>query len=267
MTPDAPETGGTTQSKPVVTKPPPTKADSLKTMSFLQHLEELRTTLVRMLIVAAVASGAAWFVSDRILALLVTADMGQVHYFGPTEGFMIRLKISFVMGLLVAMPMLLLQLWAFVAPGLFRHERRFVLPVLLASTGLFYFGVAFAYVGVVPKMMSFFLSFSGQKLQPMINVTQYFGFVAKFCLAFGAVFQLPLVIVLLSWFGLVTPQQLWSKWRYGTLVIFVAAAWLTPPDAFSQMMMAIPIVVLYMGSIGLSFLLARRRRRRQEKDS
>jgi len=231
-------------------------------MSFLQHLEELRSTLVKMLVLAAVASAGAWFVSDRILGLLVTPEMGQVHYFGPTEGFMIRLKISFVVGILVAMPLLLLQLWGFVAPGLFRHERRFVLPVLLSSTGLFYFGVAFAYVGVVPKMMSFFLSFSGQKLTPMINVTQYFGFVAKFCLAFGVVFQLPLIIVMLSWFGLVTPQQLWSKWRYGTIVIFIAAAWLTPPDAFSQLMMAVPILVLYIGSIGLSFILARRRRRR-----
>jgi sec-independent protein translocase protein TatC len=242
-------------------------ATSLKSMTFFQHLEELRSTLIKMAVLTVVASAAAWFVSDRILAMLVPPDVGQVHYFGPTEGFMIRLKVSLVIGLLVAMPLLLLQIWSFVAPGLFRHERRLVLPVLISSTGLFYFGVAFAYVAVVPKMMGFFLSFSGQRLQPMINVTQYFVFVAKFCLAFGTVFQLPLVIVLLSWTGLVTPQQLWSKWRYGTMLIFLGAAWLTPPDAISQLMMAIPIVVLYVGSIGLSFLMYRRRRKRREKDS
>ena len=257
MTPELPAAG-------VETPPPgpPSDPESLKTMTFLQHLEELRTTLVRLMILTAAASCGAWFISDRLLTLLVAPDLGQVHYFGPTEGFMIRLKISVVVGLLVAMPLLLLQVWRFVAPGLFRHERRFVLPILLGSTGLFYFGVAFAYVGVVPKMMSFFLSFSGERLEPMINVTQYFAFVAKFSLAFGVIFQLPLVIVLLSWFGLVTPRQLWSKVRYGIIGIFVVAAWLTPPDAISQIMMAVPVVVLYLGSMGLAFLLAKKKRQR-----
>lgn len=256
----APETRAAGVEAPPPGSEPP--GEPLKTMTFLQHLEELRSTLVRMLILTALASGGAWFVSDRLLGLLVTADLGQVHYFGPTEGFMIRLKVSLIMGLLVAMPLLLAQLWRFVAPGLFRHERRYVLPILAGSTGLFYIGVAFAYVLVVPKMMEFFLSFSGERLTPMINVTQYFAFVAKFSLAFGVVFQLPLVIVLLSAFGLVTPAQLWSKWRYGILLIFIVAAWLTPPDVISQLMMAVPVVVLYLGSMLLAWVLARKRRRR-----
>jgi sec-independent protein translocase protein TatC len=232
-------------------------------MTFFQHLEELRTTLIRMAIVMLASAIAAWFVSEPILNILVTPDLGQVHYFSPTEGFLIRVKVSLVTGLLVAIPILLAQIWSFVAPGLFQRERRTVAPVLLGSTTLFYFGVVFAYMGVVPKTIGFLLSFAGERLTPVINVTQYFMFVAKFCFAFGVVFQLPLVVVMLSALGLVSPQRLWKTWRYGILIIFVFAAWLTPPDAVSQVLMAGPIIVLYLASIGLAFLLARRRRRRQ----
>ncbi len=236
-------------------------SDSMATMPFLKHLEELRKTLIRMIVVTVVTACGAWFVADPILDLLVTPDLGEVHYFGPTEGFLIRIKVALVTGLLVAVPFLLAQLWSFVAPGLFQHEKRAVLPVLVSSTLLFYFGVAFAYAGVVPKTVQFLMSFAGEKLVPMINVTQYFGFVAKFCLAFGIVFQLPLVIVMLAALGLVSPRQLWRTWRYGVLVIFIFAAWLTPPDPASQILLAGPVVVLYVGSIGLAFLLARRRKR------
>lgn len=234
----------------------------MKTMPFLRHLEELRTTLIRMIVVTVAGAIGAWFVAEPILDLLVTPDLGAVHYFGPTEGFLIRVKVSLVTGLLVAVPFLLAQIWSFVAPGLFQHEKRAVLPVLVSSTTLFYFGVAFAYAGVVPKTVQFLMSFSGDRLVPMINVTQYFVFVAKFCLAFGIVFQLPLVIVMLAALGLVSPRQLWRTWRYGVLLIFIFAAWLTPPDPASQILLAVPVVVLYVGSIGLAFLLARRRRRR-----
>lgn len=261
MSPEAPPHGSSTPGELSAGGTRNHGTDPLKTMPLLQHLEELRSTLFSMLIVTVVAAVGAWFVSEPILDILVTSDLGAVHYFGPTEGFMIRLKVSLVAGLLVALPILLARLWQFVAPGLFKSERRVVQPVLLASTSLFYFGVLFAYVGVVPKTISFFLSFAGERLVPMINVTQYFMFVAKFCLAFGVVFQLPLVIVLLSALGLVSPARLWRTWRYGIIVIFIFAAWLTPPDAVSQAMMAGPIVVLYLLSIALAFVFARKRRK------
>lgn len=236
--------------------------EPLRTMTFLEHLDELRSTLFRMLIVAGVATTGAWFISPRILDLLVPPSVGTVHTFGLSEGFMIRFKVSAITGLVAAVPFLLAQLWSFVAPGLFRHERRVVLPVVISSTGLFYMGVAFAYLAVVPKTVSWLLSFTGQRITPLINVTQYFAFVAKFCLAFGLMFQLPLVMVLLSALGIVSPHTLWKQWRYGVVLIFVVAAWLTPPDAVSQCMMAGPIVVLYLLSIGLAFLLAPKRRSR-----
>jgi len=238
-----------------------------RAMPFLQHLEELRGTLFWMLGISGVAMFGAWFFSEALLQILVTSDLGSVHYFGPTEGFMIRLKISGVTGILVAMPFLMVRLWSFVAPGLFEHEKRVVVPLATSSTLLFYFGVAFAYVAVVPKTISFFLSFAGDKLVPLINVTQYFNFVAKFCLAFGVMFQLPLIIVLLAALGIVTPKQLWKTWRYGIIVIFVFAAWLTPPDVVSQLLLAGPIVLLYLGSIALSFVFARRRARKSNKSA
>ena len=261
MSPDAP-TADATPEPWDSDRPQPGAAGDLKTMPFLRHLEELRTTLIRIVVVTLAGAIGAWFVAEPILNLLVTPELGDVHYFGPTEGFLIRMKVALVTGLLVAVPFMLAQIWGFVAPGLFRHERRAVLPVLLGSTALFYFGVAFAYVGVVPKTVQFLMSFAGAHVLPMINVTQYFVFVAKFCLAFGIVFQLPLVIVMLAALGIVSPQQLWRTWRYGVLLIFIFAAWLTPPDPASQVLLAGPVVVLYVGSIGLAFLLARRRRKK-----
>lgn len=259
MTPEAPAPEGT----PTAASRQRPAGDDPKVMSFIEHLEELRNTLLYVLAVAAVAATGGWFAAGPILDALVPAALGKVYFSGPAEGFMVRLKASVVIGLLVAMPMLLARLWNFVAPGLFRNEKRAVVPVLVAGSLLFYLGIAFGYVAVVPRMVDFFLSFSGQKLTPLINVTQYFMFVAKFCLAFGLAFQLPLVLVLLAALGLVTPKQLWSQWRYGVILIFVIAAWLTPPDAVSQIMMGVPLVVLYMLSIGVSFLVVRRRRRRE----
>lgn len=241
--------------------PPRLEIEEIASMSFLEHLEELRRTLVVMGVLAVAATCGAWFVSGQILELLVTPDLGQVHYFGPTEGFMIRFKVSLVVGLMVAFPLLLWQLWRFVSPGLFHRERRAVIPVLVSSTALFYAGVAFAYVGVVPKTVAFFMSFAGDALQPMINVTQYFGFVSRFCLAFGVVFQLPLVIVLLAALGIVSPGRLWRTWRYGIIAIFVTSAWLTPPDVVSQVMLGVPVVVLYVASMLLAVVFARRRRK------
>jgi sec-independent protein translocase protein TatC len=231
-------------------------------MSVFEHLEELRRTLFFVLIVAAVAGCGAWFVAEPALDVLVPPELGTVYYSSPAEGFMIRLKASAVIGLLVALPLVVARLWGFVAPGLFRHEKRAVVPVLVAGSLLFYGGLAFGYFAVVPRMVTFFLSFSGERLSPLLNVTQYFMFVAKFCLAFGIAFQMPLVIVLLAALGVVSPRRLWSQWRYGVIGIAVLAAWLTPPDAVSQIMMGAPLVALYFLSLLAAFLVARRRGRR-----
>lgn len=242
--------------------PPARRNDDLGIMSFTQHLEELRRTLFFMIAVAGVAAAGGWFIAPKILDLLVAPKLDKVYFSSPSEGFMIQMKVSLVFGGLVALPLLIGRLWSFVAPGLFKHERRAVVPVLVAGSLLFYGGTVFAFYTVVPRMVDFFLSFSGSRITPLINVTQYFMFVAKFSLAFGLAFQLPLVIVLLAALGVVTPKQLWSQWRYGVIIIFIISAWLTPPDAVSQVMMGGPLVVLYLASILVAYLVARRRKRR-----
>jgi sec-independent protein translocase protein TatC len=236
-------------------------ADPLPVMSVVEHLEDLRRTLFFMLAVAALAATGGWFVAPAALDAVVGTRVDRVYFSSPSEGFMIRMKVSLMLGLLVALPILLGRLWGFVAPGLFRHERRAVIPVLVSGALLFYGGVGFAFVGVVPRVVDFFLSFAGDRIAPLLNVTEYFMFVTKFCLAFGLAFQLPLVIVLLSALGIVTPERLWKQWRYGVLVIFAIAAWLTPPDVVSQVMMGAPLVVLYLLSLAAAFIVARRRRR------
>ena len=190
-------------------------------MSFFEHLEELRRTLIFVLVVAGVAACAAWFIAEPVLDALVPPQLGKVYFSSPSEGFMVRLKVSAVIGLLVALPIVIARVWGFVAPGLFGHERRAVVPVLVSGSLLFYGGVAFGYVFVIPKTVQFFLSFSGDRLSPLLNVTQYFMFVAKFSLAFGLAFQMPLVLVLLAALGVVSPQRLWRQWRYGIIVIAV----------------------------------------------
>lgn len=236
--------------------------DGLPVMSIVEHLEDLRRTLFFMLAVAAVAASGGWFVAPWALDAVVGTRVDRVYFSSPSEGFMIRMKVSLALGLMAAAPILIGRLWGFVAPGLFRHERRTVAPVLISGAVLFYGGVAFAFVAVVPRMVDFFLSFGGDRIAPLLNVTEYFMFVAKFCLAFGLAFQLPLVIVLLAALGIVTPERLWKQWRYGVVVIFVVAAWLTPPDVVSQIMMGGPLVVLYLLSLVAAFIVARRRRKR-----
>jgi len=243
--------------------PRPGSHDDLKTMSFFEHLEELRRTLFFVLAVAGVAACGGWFVAGPVLDALVPPQLGKVYFSSPAEAFMVRLKASVVIGLLVALPIVIARLWGFVAPGLFRHEKRAAVPVLVSGSLLFYGGIAFGYVFVIPKTVEFFLSFSGQNLSPLLNVTQYFMFVAKFSLAFGLAFQMPLVIVLLAALGIVSPQRLWRQWRYGVILIAVLAAWLTPPDAVSQLLMGAPLVVLYFISLGVAQLVARRRQRRE----
>lgn len=264
MTPmDAPPAPpGARRLGPAPKRPRP---DPLEVMSFVQHLEELRKTLFFLIGVAAVAAAGGWFVASYVLNQIVSPKLERVYFSSPSEGFMIQLKVSLVLGGIVALPLLLARLWGFVAPGLFKHERRTVVPVLVSGAVLFYAGILFSYWVVVPRMVDFFLSFSGNRITPLINVTEYFMFVAKFCLAFGLAFQLPLVIVMLAALGIVSPERLWSQWRYGIIVIFILSAWLTPPDAVSQVMMGVPLTVLYMASLVVAYFVARRRRRREKR--
>jgi sec-independent protein translocase protein TatC len=239
----------------------PARAEILREMSFWDHLGELRGVLVSSLIALLGLSIAAWFYSGPIMDWLV-ADVPVDHlmFVAPSEAFMTRMKLSFILGGLVSFPYIGYRVWRFVAPGLFRRERSRLFPVAVASAVLFYGGIAFSYYFVVPVIIRFMLGYATERIQPMISVSAYFTTVSRMCLAFGLVFQLPIVILLLSLMGIVAPQFFVRQWRYAVVIIFVAAAIFTPPDPVSQVLMAVPLVVLYIGSAFLAVIVTRRRK-------
>jgi sec-independent protein translocase protein TatC len=174
---------------------------------------------------------------------------------------MTDIKISFLVGLIVSAPYILHQAWAFVAPGLSRSERARVWPLVLFSSVLFFLGVAFAYYAVLPLALRFMLGFATPNLLPLFSYSRYISFVTSILLSFGVIFQLPLGIFFLAHLGLVTYEGLRRQRKYAILLIFVVAAVLTPPDVFSQVLMAVPMLALYEVSIWLTRLSVVRRRR------
>lgn len=238
------------------------KRDKLKEMSFLGHLDELRKVLVQAAFAVAITTVIGWFFSDRILNLIIAPlPVEKVYFQSPTEAFMVRLRISVVLGLMAAFPFVLFRVWAFVSPALFSNERKKILPFVFASSTLFYVGVAFCYAVLMPLVLEFLLSYATEYLDPLISVSSYFAFVSRLCFAFGIVFQLPIVVLLLSLLGIVTPQWLLRQWRFGVVAIFIASAMLTPPDAVSMTLMALPVLLLYVASVLIALVVVRRRDR------
>lgn len=243
------------------------KKEILREMSFLEHLEDLRGVLVQSAVVYLVAVVGCWFLSGRILELLIgDLPVGKLVFFAPAEAFMARMKISLVGALLVSYPFFLFRVWSFVSPALFDRERKKVYPFLLSASALFYAGIVFAYVVIIPVTLRFLLGFGTDRLTPMLSVSAYFNFVSRIGFTFGLVFQLPIVVFVLSLMGVVTPVFLLRQWRYAVLIIFVVAAILTPPDATSQVLMAVPILVLYVGSALLAHFALRRREERENQN-
>ncbi len=230
-----------------------------KAQPFLEHLEELRRVLI--FCIASVVAGAivAWFFSDDAIRILAASVGERLNFAGVTEAFYTRLKISVVLGFLVSLPVILFRIWKFVAPGLFRTEKVVILPLVLCSSILFFLGVGFAYLVVVPTATKFLLGFGAGVLEPVIMIGDYFGFVSRFCIVFGVVFQLPLVVSVLSYTGLVSSRTLLTKWRYALVTVFVFAAVLTPPDIASQLMMAGPLVVLYFLSVWIASFVEKKK--------
>jgi sec-independent protein translocase protein TatC len=219
-------------------------------MSFLEHLAELRTRIVWSLIPTLIGMLIAFRFSDRILLFLRRPldKVGvQLVALTPTEAFWTSMKIAMVAGIFFAMPVILWQVWAFVAPGLHKHEKRFAGPFVLVGSLLFLAGGAFALLVVVPFAMQFLLNFGREQgIQPMISVSSHVDFIIKFTLAFGLVFELPLALTMLSMMGMVTPQFLSKNRKYAILINFIIAAVLTPtPDILNQSLMAGPLIILY----------------------
>ena len=182
-------------------------------------------------------------------------------FLAPAEAFWMHMKVSFVASFIFALPVIFFQIWKFVSPGLLSNEKKYLIPFLVSSTTLFLAGSLFCFVIILPFAMTFLLGYKTGSLTPMISVGSYIDFCLKFILAFGAIFELPLVIVFLSKFGIVTPQGLAKHRKYAVLFSFIAAAVLTPtPDAFNQVLMAVPIIILYEIGILLSIIIYRKKK-------
>jgi sec-independent protein translocase protein TatC len=245
-------------------------------MSFFDHLEELRARVVRALYGLIPTVGAAWVFRREILDYL-TVPLGQamhrlelptnsLHFLSPADAFMAYMKLSLVVGLIAAAPWVSWQAWAFIAPGLYASEKRMAIPFVLASTVCFVGGAAFGYFAVFPAAFETFLSFSeelpraGLRITPSITMGEYLDFVTQLLLAFGVVFEVPVVVTFLALAGIVDWKQLLRFGRWWIAIAAVLAALLTPPDVGSQLAMLVPLIVLYYLSVLLAFLFGRRRR-------
>ena len=244
--------------------------DSAEKQPFLSHLEELRKRLV----ICAIGVGAgfviAYIFSERLFQLLVAPlkavmpEGDQLIFTNLPEMFFAYIKVAFIAGIMAAAPLIFYQLWMFIAPGLYQKEKKMAIPFVISSTILFVGGALFGYFVVFPFGFKFFIGFSNEYVKALPSVKQYFSFSMKLLFAFGAVFELPVIIFFLSKMGIVTPQFLSQKRKYAILLTFALAAILTPPDVITQCMMAGPLIVLYEIGIMVS-RIAQKKKEGEEK--
>lgn len=231
--------------------------------SFLSHLIELRERLLKAVAAVLVVLVALIPIANKLyawLALPLIKHLPQGGTMIATEiasPFLTPIKLAFFVALIIAMPFVLYQLWAFVAPGLYRHEKRLAVPILFSAMALFYVGCAFAYFLVLPAVFAFLTGVAPVGVAVMPDISHYLDFVLVLFLAFGLCFELPVVLIILVTLGVVTPAQLRKSRAYAVVGAFIVAAVLTPPDVLSQMMLAIPMIVLYELGIFAARFLAR----------
>jgi len=234
--------------------------------TFLSHLIELRQRLVRSLIAVGILLVPALYYSselyDVLAAPLMRALPPGAHMIatGVITPFLIPMKISAMAAFLGALPFVLYQAWAFVAPGLYAHEKRLVLPLIVSSTILFFTGMAFCYFVVFGRVFAFIASFAPQSISVAPDIEAYFNFVLGMFMAFGLAFEVPVVVVLLVLTGIINTGQLREFRGYVIVAIFALAAFITPPDAISMVSLAIPMCLLYEAGIIAAQVVERRRR-------
>jgi len=221
-----------------------------KVMPFLDHLEELRSRLLKSFAAIILVTIGCYFFSKDIMVFLTKPFPYKLVFLSPAESFIIHIKISMFAGILISLPYLFYQLWQFVVPGLMVKERRYVPSIIFFSTLFFLLGASFCYFVAVPLALDFLLSWQADNLLPFISVKEYLKFVTMFVFAFGIVFELPLMTYFLAKLGILSPQFMSKNRRYSTVIIFVLAAVLTPSgDIISQLILAIPLLILYEASI------------------
>jgi sec-independent protein translocase protein TatC len=252
--------------------------ESMPTMGFLDHLEELRKRIIYSVVAVAVGFFACWGYADRIYDVMQRPIMTALRnhhltetlvYLNPTEPFNLYLKVAALAGLFLTCPFVLYQVWLFIAPGLYRNEKRYIGPFLFSTVGLFVAGGYFGYKFVYPMALDFLIGY-GSKFQPMITIGEYTQLFLTIILGMGVIFEIPILVFFLSLMGIVTAGFMWKNFRYAILVIFVIAAIITPTtDILNMCIFAAPMVALYAISIGIAWWVHPKQRtaRREKKAS
>lgn len=242
-------------------------------MSFLEHLDELRRRLVWSVLGLVIGFLACFSISNYIFDFLmgplreVLPPGGELIAVEVGEIFMLHLKMAFFVAIFLAAPIWLTQLWMFISPGLYDTEKKFAVPFILFGTVFFLGGAAFAHYIVFPYAAAFLTGYGGESVAVKLTVSRVFSFYSKFILGMGLVFQIPTIVLILSRIGLVNPRFLIRQFKYAVLVIFIVAAIITPtPDVVTQSLLAVPMILLYVFSIGVSWFVGRERRGPDDED-
>lgn len=248
--------------------------ERMQSMSFLGHLEELRRRIIWAAIYTAGGFGVCWWLHELIFGYmqkpivqaLANHDLPtKLTYLNPTDPFNMYLKVSFIAGLFVASPFVLYQVWAFVSPGLYRHEKRYVFPFMFSTVLLFLAGGYFGYRLVYPAALDFLIGYSRQ-FTPMITITEYTDLFMVIILGMGVIFEMPILVFFLSLMGVVSAGWMWKNLRYSILVIFMIAAIITPTtDIMNMCVFAAPMIVLYVISIFIAWMFHPKRRKARAK--
>ena len=253
------------------------EAESMPTMGFLEHLEELRKRIVYSVIAVAVGSGACWGYREKIYGIMQKPIMDALKanglseklvYLNPTEPFNLYLKIAALAGLFLTSPFVLYQVWAFIAPGLYRNEKRYVMPFMFSTITLFSLGGYFGYRVAYPRALDFLIGF-GKQFQPMITIGEYTHLFLSIVLGMGLIFEMPILVFFLAFMGILSPGFMLKHFRYAVLIIFIIAAIVTPtPDVFNMCVFASPMLALYALSVGVAWLVhPKQRQARKEKQA
>jgi sec-independent protein translocase protein TatC len=237
------------------------------------HLAELRGRIAWVVACWFTCAGASYAWAEEIFAFLLAPALdalgtgASLQSIAPTEIFFTYIKCALLAGFILSLPMFFWQIWAFVAPGLYIGEKRFVIPFVFSSTLLFSGGAVFGYTIVFPIIFDFFSSFTSDFVVSAWTMREVFSLTTRLFLAFGVAFELPLLVFFLAIAGVVTAKQLLAFTPYAVLCIFIAAAILTPPDVVSQLFLAVPMIVLYLLGVGVAFLVARKKMDESEEST
>ncbi len=242
-------------------------------MPFLDHLEELRKRLFWMAGAVVVGIAAAFFLLSKLdiirlleRPILPLLNGQKLIYTAPGTSFKILLTTSLVLGIILASPVIVAQIWGFLSPALYRHEKRVVIPVLVAMVALFLAGVALSYFVVLPLTLKFLMSIESTSLTPMITATAYFDLAISMCVAFGLIFEVPIAVIALTALGIVTPAFLAKYRRHAILICVIAAAFITPgADPYSLVALTVPLYLLYEVSVLVARFIFRGREKREAR--